>query len=323
LYEAAPAYQLAVQSTGYRTTPDVSMVADPGTGAWIADPYNFGDSDAWTVVGGTSLSAPSWAGLFALANQGLTAAGKRTLNSDGRTAAQQGLYNVPAADFNDVTDGTNGFSAGAGYDLVTGLGTPRADRLIPDLIAYDGAVNADRTVSVTKSSLGAAGGNSAANPGGVTNLVAGGAGVANLFNAQLVAAHGTGRGQSGGPAVGSEPVGNPGQLGLPRLPDAAGLPPDGGSLPITGSTSPQAGSTAYLPPVFVLVHDGDSPVGGDDNGTALPTPVITGPNSVIAVELPPDSDEDQPELPAPADSDEWADMGWFAIDLGEGPADRM
>ena len=40
LYEPEPAYQLGVQSTGYRTTPDVSFVADPNTGAWIADPYN-------------------------------------------------------------------------------------------------------------------------------------------------------------------------------------------------------------------------------------------------------------------------------------------
>ena len=37
LYEPEPAYQQAVQSTGYRTTPDVSLVADPATGAWIAD----------------------------------------------------------------------------------------------------------------------------------------------------------------------------------------------------------------------------------------------------------------------------------------------
>ena len=36
-YEAEPAYQQRVQSTGSRTTPDVSFVADPATGAWIAD----------------------------------------------------------------------------------------------------------------------------------------------------------------------------------------------------------------------------------------------------------------------------------------------
>ena len=70
LYEPEPAYQQGVQSTGSRTTPDVSLVADPATGAWIADPYNLDPSDPFEVVGGTSLSAPAWAGLLALVNQG-------------------------------------------------------------------------------------------------------------------------------------------------------------------------------------------------------------------------------------------------------------
>ena len=35
LYEPEPTYQQGVQSTGFRSTPDVSFVADPGTGAWI------------------------------------------------------------------------------------------------------------------------------------------------------------------------------------------------------------------------------------------------------------------------------------------------
>ena len=47
-----------VQSTGSRTTPDVSLVADPATGAWIADPYNLDPDNPFEVVGGTSLSAP-------------------------------------------------------------------------------------------------------------------------------------------------------------------------------------------------------------------------------------------------------------------------
>ncbi len=81
LYEPEPAFQQGVQSTGYRTTPDVSMVADPATGAWIADPYNLDPSNPFEVVGGTSLSAPAWAGLVALVNQGRVAAGESTLNS--------------------------------------------------------------------------------------------------------------------------------------------------------------------------------------------------------------------------------------------------
>ena len=85
LYETGPAYQQGVQSTGYRTTPDVSLVADPATGAWIADPYNLNPSNPFEIVGGTSLSAPAWAGLMALANQGRAAAGESTLNPLKRT----------------------------------------------------------------------------------------------------------------------------------------------------------------------------------------------------------------------------------------------
>ena len=138
LYEPEPAYQQGVQSTGSRTTPDVSFVADPATGAWIADPYNLDPSDPFEVVGGTSLSAPAWAGLLALVNQGRAAAGESTLNSTSPTETQQALYMLPQSDYNVITSGNNGYSAGAGYNLVTGLGTPVANLLVPDLIAYQG-----------------------------------------------------------------------------------------------------------------------------------------------------------------------------------------
>jgi Bacterial Ig-like domain (group 3)/Right handed beta helix region len=138
LYEPEPAYQQGVQSSGYRTTPDVSLVADPATGAWIADSYNLDPSSPFEVVGGTSLSAPAWAGLFALVNQGRAAAGESTLNSATPTDAQQALYMLPQSDYNAITTGTNGYTASAGYNLVTGLGTPVANLLAPDLVAYQG-----------------------------------------------------------------------------------------------------------------------------------------------------------------------------------------
>ena len=138
LYEPEPAYQQGVQSTGYRTTPDVSLVADPATGAWIADPYNLNPSNPFEVVGGTSLSAPAWAGLFALVNQGRAAAGESELNSSSPTDTQQALYMLPQSDYNVIASGTNGYSAEAGYNLVTGLGTPVANLLVPDLVAYHG-----------------------------------------------------------------------------------------------------------------------------------------------------------------------------------------
>jgi hypothetical protein len=138
LYEPEPPYQQGVQSLGMRTTPDVSLVADPATGAWIADSYNLDPSNPFEVVGGTSLSAPAWAGLLAIVNQGRAVSGAAALNSTGATEAQQALYSLPQSDYNTVTSGSNGYSAGAGYNLVTGLGTPVANLLVSDLVAYQG-----------------------------------------------------------------------------------------------------------------------------------------------------------------------------------------
>ena len=138
MYEPEPAYQEGVQSTGSRTTPDVSLVADPATGAWIADPYNLGADNPFEVVGGTSLSAPAWAGLVALVNEGRAAAGEATLDSSSPTETQQALYSLPQSDYNVITSGSNGYTANAGYNLVTGLGTPVANLLVGDLVAYQG-----------------------------------------------------------------------------------------------------------------------------------------------------------------------------------------
>ena len=139
MYETEPSYQEGVQSTGSRTTPDVSMVADPATGAWVADPFNLSADNPFEVVGGTSLSTPAFAGLVALVDQGRVAAGEATLNGTSATETQQALYSLPQADYNSITTGYNGYTANAGYNLVTGLGTPVANLLVPDLIAYQGA----------------------------------------------------------------------------------------------------------------------------------------------------------------------------------------
>ncbi len=141
-YESEPGYQQGVQSTGSRNFADVSFIADPATGAWIADPYNIPGSNPWEIAGGTSLSAPAWAGLIALVDQGRTTAGEKTLGAAGATETQTALYNLPQSDFNVIASGSNGaFTAQAGYNLVTGLGTPIANNLVTDLIAWSGTLN--------------------------------------------------------------------------------------------------------------------------------------------------------------------------------------
>jgi hypothetical protein len=132
LFENQPTYQATIEpGIGERTTPDVSFLADPNTGVAIYDSYDFGTGTPWEQIGGTSLACPCWAGLIAIADQGRQLANETPL--DGLKDTLPKLYSLPGDDFHDVISGNNGFAAGPGYDLVTGIGTPVADRLIPHL----------------------------------------------------------------------------------------------------------------------------------------------------------------------------------------------
>ena len=80
--------------------------------------------------------APQWAALIALANQGRAAVNRPPLAN-----AIADMYAAPVSDFNDVTIGSNGaHAAHTGYDLVTGLGSPIANKLIADLIKMEPVV---------------------------------------------------------------------------------------------------------------------------------------------------------------------------------------
>jgi subtilase family serine protease len=99
-----------------RMMSDVAAVADPGTGVTVYD--TFGHDVGFEVFGGTSVSSPIIAAVYALAGNGASI-------NDARRA-----YSHPGALF-DVTSGSNGScspsyfcTAGPGYDGPTGLGTP-------------------------------------------------------------------------------------------------------------------------------------------------------------------------------------------------------
>jgi subtilase family serine protease len=105
-----------------------------GTGCGGANPCSTG----WYVVGGTSASAPQWAGLIAIADQ-MAGHNLGYINPAlYRIANDPGKY---AADFYDPTVNCNkttsipGWCASKGWDAVTGLGTPNAAALLPHLIA--------------------------------------------------------------------------------------------------------------------------------------------------------------------------------------------
>jgi subtilase family serine protease len=147
---AKPTWQnvLPVGSTpidSMRGVPDVAFQASSGTGAlvYLSLPPDGNGSNVgptgWYDIGGTSLSCPQWAGLVAIADQ---------INGGGLGLINPALYRIGAdparyaRDFFDIATGnTNqadpsvaGYPATKGWDPVTGLGTPNAANLVPDLV---------------------------------------------------------------------------------------------------------------------------------------------------------------------------------------------
>ena len=136
---STPSYQKTLpaattsQFNNRRGVPDVAAAADPST--VLADYV----SGQWTLIGGTSAAAPVWAGIMAIANQ-MAGHPLGFINPALYKLANSSTY---ASDFHDITLGDNtnqvvhvpGYPAVAGWDAATGLGTPNAAKLIPDLIA--------------------------------------------------------------------------------------------------------------------------------------------------------------------------------------------
>lgn len=141
---AAPDYQLALPASVQsllqkrRGVPDVSGNADPDTGLAMYE------NGSWSTAGGTSASAPLWASLMAIADQ---------MAGHALGFISPGLYKIAGSarylqDFHDITIGNNtangngaqvqGYSATQGWDAITGLGTPNAVNLLPDLITAMG-----------------------------------------------------------------------------------------------------------------------------------------------------------------------------------------
>lgn len=117
LYEAKPSWQHD-SGCANRTVADVAAVANPNTGAAIYSSVRYQGWKGWFKVGGTSLSAPLIAAVYAL--------GGIPANSPANSLP----YLATSADFHDIVIGSNGncltylCTAIDGYDGPTGLGTP-------------------------------------------------------------------------------------------------------------------------------------------------------------------------------------------------------
>ena len=126
-----PAWQASLdvgRGDGQRLAPDISAVADPFTGVKIVFDQQV------LVGGGTSLAAPIWAGIAAVTNQYLIERGGQPMGDLNPL-----LYRLAEGSrlpvFHDIVLGGNAVdSAGPGYDLVTGLGTPNVDNFAQDLL---------------------------------------------------------------------------------------------------------------------------------------------------------------------------------------------
>ena len=144
-----PAGSTAIGSM--RGVPDIALQASAATGALVyitLPPDGLSGlicgstpcSTGWYDIGGTSLSAPQWAGLAAIGAQmkghglGPINAALYTIASNPATYAAD-FYDVATGNDNQTDPSVPGYPATQGWDPVTGLGTPNAANLLPDLVA--------------------------------------------------------------------------------------------------------------------------------------------------------------------------------------------
>jgi subtilase family serine protease len=162
-------------STTLRNGPDVSANANFTF-------YVCADQTTCTAneFGGTSFAAPMWAGYIALVNEQLAANGEPTIGFINPTIYSQSVTSSYGTEFHDITSGTSGsFSAVAGYDLVTGWGSPNGTGLINALAPTSSSPNF--TISAAPGSVSVVqGGNGTST---ITTAVSGGFNSAIALNA--------------------------------------------------------------------------------------------------------------------------------------------
>ena len=168
-----------VPADNARDVPDVAMLASPQhDGAILCSGGSCanGLGSTFSVVGGTSLSTPVFAGIVTLLNQYLVNTGTVAKAGLGNiNPALYGLAQTSTDIFHDITTGNNavpcranstnctagtmGYQAGPGYDLVTGLGSVSGGNLVTEWQNFHPAPPALSTVTITPTTV--AGGASA------------------------------------------------------------------------------------------------------------------------------------------------------------------
>jgi len=163
-----PTYQVGsgVPNDGRRDVPDIALIASPySPGVFFADNEG-GSAQVVCCIGGTSLSAPVWAGFASVISQ---MAGKRLGNFNYLLyPLANAQYNTAA--FHDVTGGNNnyngvtGYNAGSMYDQVTGWGTVDFDIFARAAVAFT-SPSASPTPSATPAASASRTATATATPG--------------------------------------------------------------------------------------------------------------------------------------------------------------
>ena len=153
-------------STTLRNGPDVS--ANANFTFYVCADQTTCTANEW---GGTSFAAPMWAGYIALVNQQLAIDGDPTIGFIDPLIYPLAVGSGYAADFHDITSGNNGgFTAVAGYDLVTGWGSPNGTGLINALAGSTSSPSF--TISASPTSVTVADGSAGTST--ITTTVSGG-----------------------------------------------------------------------------------------------------------------------------------------------------
>jgi hypothetical protein len=139
-----PSYQanLTVNNVALsgRGVPDVSY--NSGAAAWIVWTNPYTNISYYQALAGTSAAAPQWAAIMARR----CSAGLYTKSSSFANQQIYSLYNQNSSYyFNDIVDGGNGYASAKGYDLVTGVGSPK----VPNLLTISNQATSSPTQTTT------------------------------------------------------------------------------------------------------------------------------------------------------------------------------
>jgi hypothetical protein len=309
IWQSAP----GVPADGARDLPDVSLFASSG---FMGSAYIVCEADQtqshgtcgltnieydFLGIGGTSVSAPSFAGVMAMVNQYTGSAGQGNANyvfyklasSSAQKTASCNSSLIPAGGciFNDLTSGTiatpcaaktldctlsissdaygvlSGYSAGAGYDLATGLGSVNAYNLVH---GWNSGVPTSTTLSLNSGNAvnithgQAVSFNIAVSPGAATGDVSltgsptsGSPVTMGQFTLQSGASSGTTTSLAGGAAY---------QVKAHYAGDSTYAASD--SSPVTVTVAPEPSTTLISIPVFNTTNGGET---GD-----APSPIVYG-----------------------------------------------